>query len=295
MDLLSVLRGGGVEVIEVPNWRTRERPGTFTPVGQMNHHTAGGGTSDHPSLDICINGRTGIPGPLCNGLISRSNKLHLISDGRANDSGMGRSDVRDLVMRDRPPNGRPTLADDLNGNPWFYDWEFENNGINEPFSPEMMEVAYKINVAVARWQGWTGNRSIAHFEWTKRKPDPRGWDMSAFRRGVQNRLTPVVTPPPPTTGDPDLAAIDNLPRIESNSPQAADPIYRHYVRTVQALMFVHQAWPSDRKYEVEVDGIFGAGTKWFLAAWQDAAGLKARGEQGFVGPLTWRHMYGLPY
>ena len=90
-----------------------------------------------------------------------------------------------------------------------------------------------------------------------------------------------------------MAACDNLPRIETGSQRATDPVYKHFVKTVQALMFVHNAWPAGTDFNATVDGQFGNVTKWHLAAWQDAAGLKARGEQGFVGPLTWRHFYGL--
>ncbi len=260
-DLLSVIRREGVEVIEVDGWRTRGRTGTFSPVGQINHHTAGGGTSDAPSLNICINGRTGIPGPLCNGLISRSAKLHLIGAGRANDSGMGRSDVLDLVRHDRAPNGRPTQTDDINGNAWFYDWEFENNGLGEVFSPAMMEVAYKINTAVARWKGWTGNRSIAHYEWTKRKPDPRGWNMYAFRQEIQKRLTHVVAPV-----------------IVTNGETMSDPVIQkgatgQAVRILQSLLIAHAEdlalWFSGGKLDEFVDGQFGDSTKSALSLWQE--------------------------
>lgn len=92
-----------------------------------------------------------------------------------------------------------------------------------------------------------------------------------------------------------MAAIDNLPRLDYGSGFSDnDPYVRHFVRQVQLLMFAHAAWPAEFGLEV-ADGKFGNQTKWFLAIWQDKVGLKAKGEQGFVGPLTYRHMYGLPY
>lgn len=104
---------------------------------------------------------------------------------------------------------------------------------------------------------------------------------------------PTPVPTPPTNGDPDLAAVDNLPHIVQDSPLRDDGVYRHYVRTIQALMFVHQAWPSDFDFKTTVDGVFGPQTRWFLAIFQNKVGLTDRGEQGYVGPLTWRHFYGL--
>src|SRR5258708_13988783 len=40
-DLAEFMRAAGLTVNEVGNWRTRKRPGSFTPIGIMMHHTAG--------------------------------------------------------------------------------------------------------------------------------------------------------------------------------------------------------------------------------------------------------------
>ena len=258
VDLAKLFREFDIPVIEEPGWRTRERDGAFSPVGSMNHHTAAGGTAEAPSLNTVKYGRSGIPGPLCNGLICRKFHLHLISDGRANDSGMGRSDVLRKVRADLDPTGRPTLADDVNGNPWFYDWEFENNGVGEPFAPEMMEIAYRINHALCEAHKWTANRCIAHREWTKRKIDPTGWDMRAFRAEVQRRVDYVAPVPytPGVTVDPQLKKGDT----------------GHAVRVLQGLLAVHAEdlamWFSQNNLDNWIDGHFGDNTDYTLREWQ---------------------------
>lgn len=55
---------------------------TLTPQYTVVHHTAG-----IDSLHICRYGRTGLPGPLCQYLISKDGTVHHITDGYANHVG----------------------------------------------------------------------------------------------------------------------------------------------------------------------------------------------------------------
>ncbi|MFI0794822.1 hypothetical protein ACH4OY_19355 [Micromonospora rubida] len=50
---------------------TSARPGDFAPIGVPWHHTAStsSATNPHPALNICINGRFDLAGPLCQALV----------------------------------------------------------------------------------------------------------------------------------------------------------------------------------------------------------------------------------
>lgn len=87
-EMASALRDYGLSVVEVEGWRRRGSE-HFRPVASMDHHTAGARIGNLPSLRILINGRTGLPGPLCNCAQARDNRIFVIAAGRANHAGRG--------------------------------------------------------------------------------------------------------------------------------------------------------------------------------------------------------------
>ena len=102
--LVEVLRAEGVTVHEVRSWRTHNRnhKGPFGPVnGVMIHHTVTSGTQ--ASVDICYDGYSGLPGPLCHGVIDKQGHVHLVGNGRANHAGLGDSDVLRAVVNESKP------------------------------------------------------------------------------------------------------------------------------------------------------------------------------------------------
>lgn len=91
--LYRALVARGLDVEYVPGWSTRGST-DFAPFGALAHWTAGPRTGDRPSLNICVNGRPGLPGPLCNvflprGLTPATRKVILVAAGRANHAGRG--------------------------------------------------------------------------------------------------------------------------------------------------------------------------------------------------------------
>ncbi|MFE2724116.1 N-acetylmuramoyl-L-alanine amidase [Kitasatospora sp. NPDC059327] len=91
---LNALRGEGLSVNEVGNWRTHNRnhKGQWGPVhGIVIHHTATTGTD--ASVQICRDGYAGLPGPLCHGVIDRDGGVHLVGYGRTNHAGAGDADA----------------------------------------------------------------------------------------------------------------------------------------------------------------------------------------------------------
>lgn len=77
-----------LDVEEVPGWETRGST-AFNPVGVVGHHTAGPKTGVRPSLKVCVNGREGLPGPLCNVFLDRNGVAIVVAAGRANHAGKG--------------------------------------------------------------------------------------------------------------------------------------------------------------------------------------------------------------
>lgn len=91
--LVDVLRSAGVQVVVEGDWLNRMRPGDFNPIGVLWHHTAStsSATNPHPALNICINGRSDLPGPLCQALVDYHGVFHVISAGRCNHAGVSRA------------------------------------------------------------------------------------------------------------------------------------------------------------------------------------------------------------
>jgi hypothetical protein len=168
VNLVDLLRHDGSGLPVVDN-RVQPAPGVWTPAGVMAHHTAGA------HLDVRgLQRGYSFPGPLCNVGIDRDGTRHVITDGRANDSGMGSSVVLSDVR-----NGRPVtedartrgLVDDIDGNPYFYDLEVVNDGVGQPYPPVQLESLAATAAAICRAHDWDEHRVIHHRQWTRRKVD----------------------------------------------------------------------------------------------------------------------------
>lgn len=169
--LADRLRAEGLKVIEVDGWKTRGSD-TFHPRGSVNHHTAGPLKGNAPSLGVCINGRSDLPGPLCHVMLARDLTCYVIAAGRANHAGKG---------------GWKGLA----GNSNVYGLEVENTGLsNEPATPELLDAMHRVHAAFLRG---IDNHDVGlvcqHEEWAPtRKIDFHDLAFEAFRNGVAARL-----------------------------------------------------------------------------------------------------------
>jgi hypothetical protein len=83
--LAEVLRDAGLTVHEVSGWKTRGS-NSFGPVrGITCHHTAGSrNSSDEGELNVLINGRPGLPGPISQLYLSRSGEWWTVAAGHCN-------------------------------------------------------------------------------------------------------------------------------------------------------------------------------------------------------------------
>lgn len=202
--LLDALRAEGVRVVEYGSWRTHDRGTRGTGWGPINgvivHHTASSGTDS--SVELCVEGYAGLPGPLCHGVIAKNGDVYLISAGRANHAGSGDGDVLDAVIAERTtpaPSGS-----DTDGNSRFYGFECVNLGNGADAWPdEQLDAIERVGAAICRAYGWSAASVIGHKEWTSDKIDPRGFSMQTMRERIDWRLaTKPGKPVPAPTYEP---------------------------------------------------------------------------------------------
>ncbi|MGH2775005.1 MAG: LysM peptidoglycan-binding domain-containing protein [Actinomycetota bacterium] len=181
--MADAFRKNGLRVKEVQGWKTRGRDGTFDPRGVIFHHTAsseaGGPT---PALGVVTNGRSDLPGPLCNVLVARDGTVHLIAAGRSNHAGEGGP------FRNIPEDS---------GNSFLAGVEVENNGLGEPWKKDLLDtldvVFATMLMGLRRGPRWL----IGHKEWTTRKIDPGdgkgGLDMGDSRDRARKQMRAIAS------------------------------------------------------------------------------------------------------
>ncbi|MFE3765770.1 N-acetylmuramoyl-L-alanine amidase [Streptomyces sp. NPDC059104] len=185
---LGALRAEGLTVVQVGAWRTHNRnhKGPWGPVnGVMIHHTVTRGTAY--SVELCRDGDSDLPGPLCHGVIGKDGRVHLVGYGRANHAGAGDSDVLAAVIAERrlPPDHQA----DTDGNRHFYGFECVNLGDGEdPWPAVQLDAIARAAAAVCRVHGWSSRSVLGHLEWQPGKIDPKGFTMDAMRARVAERL-----------------------------------------------------------------------------------------------------------
>lgn len=189
-------------------WQDRARAsGDFVDVlGVIVHHTA---TSCSVARDLEIMYTQSADRPVGNGLIARDGVFHLGSVRATNTAGKGgpRLTSRGVIPLDA-------------ANSRTFSIEAQNNGVGEPWTPEMIAAYPRLCAAIIDCVNSTtpgeplgAGDAFGHFEWTTRKIDPAGpspwcndddrymrWLMDDFRGAVFTELMagPPVPPPPPT-------------------------------------------------------------------------------------------------
>ncbi|MEU6297116.1 N-acetylmuramoyl-L-alanine amidase [Streptomyces erythrochromogenes] len=185
---INALRNEGLTVVEVGAWRTHNRnhKGPWGPLhGVMVHHTVTRGTAY--SVELCRDGHSALPGPLCHGVIGKDGRVHLVGYGRANHAGLGDPDVLAAVVAERrlPPDNEATT----DGNRHFYGFECVNLGDGEdPWPPAQIDAIARAAAALCRVHRWTARSVIGHREWQPGKVDPRGFTMDSLRDRIAERL-----------------------------------------------------------------------------------------------------------
>ncbi|MGH4035447.1 N-acetylmuramoyl-L-alanine amidase [Actinomycetota bacterium Odt1-20B] len=185
---LKALRDEGVTVVELDGWRehNRNHKGPWGPVhGVVIHHTATKGSER--TVQICWDGWSDLPGPLCHGVITKDGRVHLVGYGRANHAGLGDDDVLRAVIAEKrlPPDNEANT----DGNRHFYGFECENLGDgDDPWPDAQLDAIEKVSAAICRVHGWTERSVIGHLEWQPGKIDPKGFTMDWMRERIGERL-----------------------------------------------------------------------------------------------------------
>ena len=86
-DLETPVRNSGIPYSHVSGWQNRGHGGMSGVRSIAVHHTAGPPSGDCPSLNVCIYGREGLDGPLCQLFLCRSGHAHLVAAGLAYHAG----------------------------------------------------------------------------------------------------------------------------------------------------------------------------------------------------------------
>ncbi|TLF45110.1 N-acetylmuramoyl-L-alanine amidase [Halomonas urmiana] len=251
--LPKVLLEAGLKVAEIDGWANRGRGNMSSSVkGVVCHHTAGIPTKNMPSLNILINGRNDLPGPLAQLGLGRDGTYYVIAAGRANHAGRGSW------------NGE-------SGNSRFIGIEAENTGHatgpNADPWPAVQLDAYKRGVTAILTKLSQDERwCCAHREWRSSKPDPHSIDMDEFRSDVAQLMGN------PASG-PLIPHKDHDDRPTLRRGRASNP--RFLVKEVQKKI----GFVGDK-----VDGLFGPITEAAVRQYQRDNGLVP---DGIVGPKTW--------
>jgi hypothetical protein len=164
-DLATVLRRGGVPVVEVAGWQRRGHGGLSGVKTIVCHHT--GGLHD---LDVIVNGRPGLDGPLANVWLARTGEWFVAAAGLTYNAG----EVRD-----------PSYA-----NEWDIGIEAEATGVDAWPAIQYDSFALGCKVLADRYLGGRYGRVLGHKEVCApvgRKSDPN-FDMTVFRARVAGSI-----------------------------------------------------------------------------------------------------------
>jgi hypothetical protein len=175
--LPAVLRAAGLTVHEVSGWRTRGADSWGPVRGITCHHTAGSRTSsDAGEINVLVNGRTGLRGPIAQLYLSRTGDWHVVASGHCNHNLPGWAG---------PNSGY--------GNDSLLGIEAQHSGAGEPWTARQYDSYVRGVAAVVRHKapGWdvTVGRVAGHKEHQPGSKTDPSFDMDAFRTRVRAELT----------------------------------------------------------------------------------------------------------
>jgi hypothetical protein len=192
--LPQVLRDAGLTVTECQGWQTRGHGDVGKIAGVICHHTCGPRDGDIRDLNVLINGRPDLEGPLCQLGLGRLGDYYVVAAGKAWHAGRG---AWPSPVRDKGVYASGTILD---GNSHFIGIEAENVGDHTDPWPDVQIDAYDRGVAaILKHIGAPATMCIGHKEWALpkgRKDDP-SFDMNAMRA----RVAKIMAPTPPAAGE----------------------------------------------------------------------------------------------
>ncbi|MFD5682206.1 peptidoglycan-binding protein [Streptomyces bacillaris] len=277
--LLRALHDEGLQVVEHRSWRTNNRnhKGPWGPThGVMIHHTVTSGTAS--SVELCYNGHSTLPGPLCHGVIAKDGTVHLVGHGRTNHAGLGDDDVLQAVIAEKalPPDNEANT----DGNRYFYGFEAVNLGDGkDPWPAEQLLAIERAAAAVCRAHSWGAGSVIGHSEWQPGKIDPRGFTMASMRSRIGKRLGAAPAPPAAADGAAAKPTYEPFPGAAFFKAGRNSPVITAMGRRLVA--------EGCGRYAV------GPGPRWSeadrnsYAAWQRKCGYSGGAADGIPGKASW--------
>jgi len=239
----KVFFDAGLKVSEVPGWKTRGRR-VLDIRGSMAHHTASAPGKNAPSLGTVVNGRSDLPGPLCQVLLGRDSTCYIVSAGSANHAGRG------IWHGETDGNGR------------MFATEAENSGLGEPWPEKQLDAYIRLHAAVHKYRRIDAARACGHREYALpkgRKIDPTGIDMVQFRyrmRAIMEGLAPAPEPVDPGTKEqPTLRRGASVPAVEALQRALGLPVDGRFGPATEAALRAFQ-----RQHDLVPDGICGPRT-----------------------------------
>lgn len=203
--LPQVLRDAGLEVLEHAGWQNRGHGDMGAVQGILCHHTCGPAHGDLPDINVLVDGRPDLGGPLCNLGLGRSGKFYMIAAGKGWHAGKG--------------NWRGVT----DGNAHLIGIEAENVGTNDAHGhptdpwPEVQMDAYRRGcAAILSHVGANSGMAAGHKEYALpkgRKDDPN-FDMEAFRAEIAKIMGQSAAPL--QVMHPGIVNIDGL-NVRSNA------------------------------------------------------------------------------
>ncbi|MEU3836514.1 peptidoglycan-binding protein [Streptomyces microflavus] len=294
--LLRALRDEGLHVIEHRSWRTNNRnhKGPWGPAhGVMIHHTVTSGSAS--SVELCYNGHSALPGPLCHGVIDKAGTVHLVSAGRANHAGSGDGDVLQAVKDERAPLPADNEAD-TDGNRYFYGFEAVNLGDGkDPWPDAQLLAIERAAAAICRAHGWSQRSVIGHLEWQPGKVDPRGFTMDSMRTRIGKRLDQA----PDGSAEPTKPTTPTKPTPKPKPPTKPKPTPTYEPYPGAAFFKAGRRSPivtaMGKRLVAEGCGRYtvGPGPAWSTAdrnsyaAWQRKLGYTGTDANGIPGKTSW--------
>jgi hypothetical protein len=250
--LPHVLESAGLKVALVPGWETRGRAEMGEVLGVLCHHTGGERHGNMPTLQLLIDGRADLAGPLSQLGLGRDGTFYVVAAGRCNHAGTG------------------IWNDVTNGNSNFIGIEAENTGAANDFPwPAVQIDAYQRGVAaILKFIGKPAMSCAAHKEYARpigRKQDPI-FNMDEFRSAVTAILAGTASIPAP------IPAVEPRHNGTGGRPTLRRGSTGELVKDVQ------------RKLGIEPIGTFGPKTEAAVRELQRARGMVP---DGIIGPRSW--------
>ncbi|MFE3857955.1 N-acetylmuramoyl-L-alanine amidase [Streptomyces griseorubiginosus] len=281
--MLAALKAEGLTVHEHAGWKTHNRDAEsgkkFGPVvGVLIHHTGG-----HGDKELCFNGRSDLPGPLCHAWLGKTAGLWMIGNGRTNHAGYADIDVLNALRDEKPlPHDDSAKAD---GNDCLYGLEIENLGKgNDPYPQAQYRQAVLWAAAICRAHGWSEKSVAGHKECQPGKIDP-SFDMDDFRADVKKQLAAGAGKPQPSkpAGKPrvDLSRLVTAAKSDPGAKQGHVSYMAGTNLTEAALV---ELGYLSRTYAG--DGSFGTTTVAAYAKWQKHLGYTGADANGIPGKTS---------